>query len=71
MLMSSQTRGIESFPCNLPEQDSMKKELPLYFSGAGECTQGLMYVKPVFYQGSHTSAQHVGSFFVVGKRQGI
>lgn len=29
MLMFSQTRGIESFPCNLPEQDSMKKELPL------------------------------------------
>lgn len=27
--MSPQTRGIESFSCNLPDQDPMKKELPL------------------------------------------
>lgn len=47
MLMSSQTRCVENFPCNLLGQDSAV----LFFSGGGEWTQGLMYVRPAFYQG--------------------
>lgn len=47
MLMSPQTRCVESFPCNLLGQRSAI----LLFPGGGEWTQGLMYVRPAFYQG--------------------